>query len=80
MTNRHIRMFGARSSEYSNEDFTEYTVRLSDSEESDDRGDTEVTRESDDVDFNLGRVTHAISIIDKKLFEENDEEYEYDPN
>lgn len=73
-------MFGARSSEYSNEDFTEYTVKLSDSDESDDREETEVTQETDDINFNLSRVTHAISIIDKKLFEENDEEYEYDPN
>lgn len=33
----------------------------------------------DENDFKLGRVTYSISIIDNKLFEENDKEYEYDP-
>jgi len=32
------------------------------------------------MNFSLGRTTTSVSITDDKLFEENDEEYKYDPS
>ena len=66
--------------------FIENKIPFDDSESNssyDSSNETENTSASlfkyDENEFKLGRVTHSISIIDSKLFEENDKEYEYNP-
>mmetsp|Transcript_873 Transcript_873/g.748 ORF Transcript_873/g.748 Transcript_873/m.748 type:complete len:120 (-) Transcript_873:466-825(-) len=59
----------------SNSSWSAYSSELSEeSSESDEEYET-----PEEIDYSIGRTTNSISITDKELFEENDEEYKYDP-
>lgn len=72
---------GVFSYRYSNEACEEYELQISSESESEGENEEEKeTQETDSVDFSISRVTHAISIDDNTLFEEEDYEFEYDSN
>ena len=50
----------------------------SDSDSDEEFEDENELKTANDNDFLIGRTTHSISITDKELFEEHDEEYKYD--
>lgn len=50
-----------------------------DPEEDQDLQDGEFFLHHRNNDFSVGQTTSSVSIVDKELFEENDEEYKYDP-
>jgi hypothetical protein len=78
MSNRHHRLYDKSPTSFSTKSVSAYS---SDTESEESEGDDEEDffLKSRVVDFTVGSTTNSVSITDSELFEENDEEYKYDP-
>mmetsp|Transcript_10304 Transcript_10304/g.10168 ORF Transcript_10304/g.10168 Transcript_10304/m.10168 type:complete len:153 (-) Transcript_10304:601-1059(-) len=77
-TNRHHRLYDKSPTSFSTKSMSAYSSD-SCSDEAEDDQDGQFFLHHRKPDFSVGKTTSSVSITDNELFEENDEEYKYDP-